>query len=207
MRGRAIYTTGASPSGRPITARIGDGPPVAASLLACVQCHGEDGYGKSEGGVVPSDISWSALTRPHGVTRSDGRSRPPYSRALFARAVALGFDPAGEKLGATMPRYELSTEDLADLVAYLQELDDGPASPGVTADAVRIGLARDASPKAVAAVRACFNAVNLKGGVFRRRLDLITEVGMAGDTAFAFVDVSPQIPWPDPSARRRDQPP
>jgi hypothetical protein len=48
-RGRMIYTSGESSSGTPITARIGDGPPLAATTLACVQCHGVDGRGRPGG--------------------------------------------------------------------------------------------------------------------------------------------------------------
>src|SRR5271165_1446203 len=64
-RGRMIYLSGETSSGRPITARIGDGPPLPATTLACVQCHGADGRGRPEGGVTPSDITWANLTRPY----------------------------------------------------------------------------------------------------------------------------------------------
>src|SRR5437868_3058558 len=46
-RGRSIYRTGQGRSGRPITARYGEpAVTVAASLLICANCHGEDGTGR-----------------------------------------------------------------------------------------------------------------------------------------------------------------
>ena len=194
-RGHQIYTTGRSPRGRPITARIGDGPPVPAVALTCVQCHGDDGRGRPEGDVTPPNIAWSELTRPYGVTRPDGRNRPPYSPALFVRAISFGFDPAGRPLSPTMPRYQLGADDAADLVAFLCRLDDGPSDAGVSPDAVRVGLAPGASPSASRAVAAAIEAANREGGVFRRRLELVADG--ASDGVFAVIDVAPAVPWPD----------
>src|SRR5271166_1629160 len=194
-RGRRIYTMGRSPVGRPITARIGDGPAVPAAALPCVQCHGEDGRGRPEGDVTPANIAWSALTPPYGLTRPDGQNRPPYSPALFARAIALGFDSAGRPLGPTMPRYQIDAADAADLVAFLRRLDDGPADAGVSADLVRIGLAPGLSPLASRAVAAAIEVVNRGGGVFRRRLELVADA--VSDDVFAVIDVAPAVPWPD----------
>ena len=41
------------------------------------------------------------------------RARPPYGPASLGRAIAMGIDPSGDRLGVGMPRYRLST--LADL--------------------------------------------------------------------------------------------
>ena len=194
-RGRRIYTMGRSPAGRLITARIGDGPAVPAAALPCVQCHGEDGRGRPEGDVTPANIAWSALTPPYGLTRPDGQNRPPYSPALFARAIALGFDSAGRPLGPTMPRYQIDAADSADLVAFLRRLDDGPADAGVAVDLVRIGLAPGSSPLASRAVAAAIEVVNRGGGVFRRRLELVADA--VSDDVFAVIDVAPAVPWPD----------
>ena len=63
-RGRAIYVSGASPDGAPITAMIGpsrDGVP--ASILTCVNCHGRDGRGRPEGGLDPPNVTWTTLAR------------------------------------------------------------------------------------------------------------------------------------------------
>src|SRR5208337_3780677 len=143
-RGRRIYTMGRSPAGRPITARIGDGPAVPAAALPCVQCHGEDGQGRPEGDVTPANIAWSALTPPYGLTRPDGQNRPPYSPALFARAIALGFDSAGRPLGPTMPRYQIDAADagaVCDGAPAVRRPDGGHAGAGA---APVVGFQRDA---------------------------------------------------------------
>ena len=79
-RGKFIYLRGGSPSGREITCYIGDGATeVPAAAMLCANCHGFDGRGNPEGGVVPSDITWEALTKYYGVTHSSGRKHPAYT--------------------------------------------------------------------------------------------------------------------------------
>ena len=107
-----------APRPRPaVKARIGV-PPVdaPATLLACVNCHGRDGTGKPEGSVVPSDITWEALTKPYGVTHASGRTHQPYTERLLVRAICLGIDPAGHELHPTMPRFQMSREDADALI-------------------------------------------------------------------------------------------
>ena len=111
-----IYQGGESPSGRKITAVIGGGAEVPATLLACAGCHGRDGRGGAEGAIAPSDLTRTTLTRPYGHVRPDGRRRPPYTKALLTRAIALGIDSGGATLDPAMPRYRLSIEDNADLL-------------------------------------------------------------------------------------------
>jgi hypothetical protein len=178
-RGRMIYLSGESSSGNPITARIGDGPPLAATTLACVQCHGADGRGRPEGGVTPSDITWGNLMRPYGVAHAGGRRHPAYTAALFGRAVTLGWDPAGQTLSSVMPRYQMSPEDLNDLIGYIQQIGNA-AVRGVSESAIRIGVALPAAAPggvpSVAVVKALSryaDSINGSGGVFRRRLELV----------------------------------
>ncbi len=174
-RGRMIYLSGESSSGNPITARIGDGPPLQATTLACVQCHGADGRGRPEGGVTPSDITWGNLTRPYGVAHAGGRRHPAYTAALFGRAVTLGWDPAGQTLSSAMPRYQMSPEDLNDLIGYIQQIGS-VAVRGVSESSIRIGVALPAAAPegvpSVAIVKALSgyaDSINSSGGVFRRR--------------------------------------
>ncbi|MGH9425847.1 MAG: c-type cytochrome, partial [Terriglobia bacterium] len=76
-RGQNIYLGLGDSSDPPIKALIGDPPTEAeGALMACANCHGKDGRGKPEGGVVPSDITWQALTRPYTVTHPGGRTHP-----------------------------------------------------------------------------------------------------------------------------------
>jgi ABC-type branched-subunit amino acid transport system substrate-binding protein len=192
QRGRQVYVDGTSPSGGEVTAVMGgEAIEVPASTVPCAGCHGRDGRGRAEGGVAPSDLTWSVLTQPGGATAPSGRHHPPYDERLLKRAVTMGLDPAGNPLHAVMPRFRLSLQDMADLTAYIKRL--GTASdPGVTGTAVRIGLVLPppgpltAMGKAVqAALAAHFEEWNGKGGIYGRRLDLV-----------------PFEPPADPAARR-----
>ena len=88
QRGRQIYLEGTSPSGSAITAVMSDaGVEVPASAVPCGGCHGRDGKGNPEGGISPSDLTWTALTRPYGVTHPGGRKHPPYDAKLLKREV------------------------------------------------------------------------------------------------------------------------
>jgi ABC-type branched-subunit amino acid transport system substrate-binding protein len=177
-RGRRIYQEGASPSGSPIVAVMGEGGvEVPAASLPCAGCHGRDGKGRPEGGVRPSDLTWTTLSKPYGVTHASGRQHPPYDIRLLKRAIALGLDPAGHEMDATMPRYRLSLQDMEDLAAYLQQLGTG-ADPGVTDTAVRVGVllppagSLSGMGQAVrAAVTARFEVLNRDGGLYGRKLE------------------------------------
>ena len=147
-RGREIYQDGSSPSGQQITAVVNGGGEVPASLVACANCHGRDGRGVPEGNLIPPDLTWSALTKPYDTVRRDGRTRPPYSDVLITRAITLGVDSAGATLNSGMPRYRLSLNDCADLVAYLKRLGHD-SYPGLTGSDLRLGalLPADAAPR------------------------------------------------------------
>lgn len=181
-RGRAIYLKGLGPAGRPISALVGaTSTEIPASAVPCAGCHGHDGRGREEGGVTAPDITWDELTKPYGHQHPAGRRHPPYTGATLARTILHGLDPAGGRLAAVMPRYRMTQEDLADLVAYLQVLgrDD---EPGVTAASVRLGTILPAGGalgglgRAVeGAVRAYLDEVNASGGVYGRRLEVVAE--------------------------------
>jgi hypothetical protein len=173
-RGRAIYQDGSSSTGRTITAVISSGAEVPASLVACANCHGRDGHGVPEGTLIPPDLTWSALTKPYGMIRRDARTRPPYTDVLITRAITLGVDSAGVALSAGMPRYQLSLDECADLIAYLRRVGSD-SDPGLTTTDVTLGvvLPPDAGGSS-AAVRevltAYFENLNGRGGVYHRRL-------------------------------------
>lgn len=134
--GEQIFREGVSPRGTPLDATVGQGDTVPAALLPCVNCHGPDGRGRSEGGVRPADISPSALLRP---LRDARRQRPPYDASRLRRAITMGIDAGGQPLDAAMPRYALSLADADDLLAYLARLDHRH-EPGVAEDRLRIGV-------------------------------------------------------------------
>jgi ABC-type branched-subunit amino acid transport system substrate-binding protein len=178
QRGRQIYREGTSPSGGEIVALLGEARiEVPAASVPCASCHGRDGRGRPEGGVSPSDLRWESVTRPYGVTHPSGRTHPPYDERLLKRAISLGFDPAGQPLHVAMPRFRMSLQDMADLMAYLKRLGSEP-EPGVSDTAVRIGVVLPpAGPLAPlgravrAAVEAQCAAWNGQGGIYGRRLE------------------------------------
>jgi ABC-type branched-subunit amino acid transport system substrate-binding protein len=177
--GRRIYRDGLSSRQSEIIAVMGEGGiEVPGSALPCASCHGRDGRGRSEGGINPSDLTWPVLSKPYGTTTPTGRKIAPYDDSTLRRAIGLGIDSSGNALNAAMPRYRLSMEDAADLIAYLKRLGTEP-EPGVTDDVLRVGLLRPPSVSASvgsaqeAALKAYFSEVN-KTGVYGRRLELVT---------------------------------
>ena len=178
-RGKEIYLKGISPSGGEITALLGNpSVEVPASVLPCVNCHGHDGSGNPEGGIVPTNLTWEALTKPYGTTHSSGRKHPPYTERLLKRAITMGIDPAGNALDVTMPRYRLSLQDIADLTAYLKQLGEELA-PGLTETSIRIGVIlapnkplAEMGRAVKAALTAYFDEMNQRGRIYNRRIDL-----------------------------------
>lgn len=134
--GRQIYVAGTGK--QPITAAIGGAGELPAAMLPCANCHGADGRGIAEGGVVPSNITWLELTKPYRAATPNGRRRPAYNEQTLRRAIVEGIDSAGNPLHAAMPRYAMAPEDLSDLITYLKVLGLEDV-PGVTATSVRLG--------------------------------------------------------------------
>ncbi|MFP3939604.1 MAG: ABC transporter substrate-binding protein [Thermoanaerobaculia bacterium] len=178
--GRQIYQDGTSPSGEEILAVMAGGTELPAAALPCSGCHGEDGRGKPEGGVNPTDLTWEALTRPYHVETQGGREHGPYTPALLKRSIAMGLDPAGNELHVAMPRYRMSAEDMEALVAYMRQLGI-ERDPGIAADRLRVGTLlppagrMDGVGGAIEAVlRAWAAEVDAGGGLYGREVDLVT---------------------------------
>ena len=178
--GKQIYTKGTSPRGTPITAQVGsEALELPASAVPCGGCHGYDGRGRPEGGVIPADIRWSHLAKPYGHVHENGRAHPAFDDAGVARLLTEGLDPAGNRIDEAMPLYSLSEADLGDLIAYLKRLETD-WDPGIERDRLQVGtLLPLAGPsgelgQAMAqALYAYLEEVNHQGGVFGRRLDLL----------------------------------
>jgi len=119
-----IYYTGISAKNGPI-ARTGGPMWVYHTGVGCVACHGVHGRGGVPvmmGTAIPADIRYAVLTgkeHPEGEEKMD---HPPYTDALIKRAITQGLDPAGEPLDWTMPRWQMSEQDLNDLLVYLKSL-------------------------------------------------------------------------------------
>jgi hypothetical protein len=124
-RGKMIYTTGRSPSGKELSFwLVGGGQRLTAGGVTCATCHGEDGRGGREGDVIAPDVTYEVLTKPRHVTLPSGRKRAPYTDALLARAITLGLDSSGQQLNLLMPRWDLTGSDLNDLIDYLKRLGE-----------------------------------------------------------------------------------
>ncbi|MEK6682503.1 MAG: cytochrome c [Nitrospirota bacterium] len=87
--------------------------------VGCAMCHGADARGSKMMMDVP-DIRWSSLINPEGHVHSSGRRHPPYTEESFKTCVIAGIDPAGNQLSTMMPKWEMSKEDLEDLISYLK---------------------------------------------------------------------------------------
>jgi ABC-type branched-subunit amino acid transport system substrate-binding protein len=178
-RGKQIYIQGTSASGKEILAYLGDSSlEVPGSAMPCANCHGLSGEGKPEGGIDPSNLTWEALTKPYGLTHADGRRHPAYTERGLELAITRGTDPAGNKLLNVMPRYQMTSGDMADLITYLKRLGKD-RDPGVYEDKIVIGTAVPAKGalaemgQAVRAViTAFFDELNSQGGIYNRRLEL-----------------------------------
>ncbi|MGB5538449.1 MAG: ABC transporter substrate-binding protein, partial [Thiogranum sp.] len=179
-RGKQIYLHGTSPSDSELTAHVGrEAVTLPASAVPCASCHGPDGRGRPEGGVIPTDIRWSQLTKVYGHVHEDGRRHPAFDKAGLARVLRTGLDPADNRLDQSMPLYTLSDGDMADLVAYLTHLE-ADLDPGVNNERIQVASLlplqgpQGGLGQAMAQVMlAYFKEVNAGGGVFGRRIELL----------------------------------
>src|ERR1700686_3729113 len=73
--GREIYRYGKGHA--PIDAVLNGQPPIAATVVPCASCHGADGRGRPEGGVVPANIAPAALGAELEAVPQGGRKRVP----------------------------------------------------------------------------------------------------------------------------------
>ena len=181
LRGKQIYFEGTSPRGDEINAVVGEEATVLPAMaVPCVNCHGYDGLGRPEGGVVPTDIRWSQLEKPYGHVHLHGRRHGPFSDKDLARSIVAGVDPAGNRLDASMPVYLMSADDLEDLVAYIKVLEKD-YDPGIDKDSVRVatllpldGRMAGLGQAMEAALKASIEEVNASGGVYGRNIEIVS---------------------------------
>ncbi len=190
-RGKQLYLTGESPSGKPVKALVGpESTELSGTEVPCAGCHGEDGQGRPEGGIVPTDITFEHLTLAYGHNHDNGRKHPAFTAETIITAVNGGVDPAGNRLDSAMPRYTLSGSDSADLIAYLKRLSTD-ADPGLTDTAIHLGtLLPTRGPLAGMGLAmkdmlsAYFDEVNAHGGIYNRKilLEVAEYTGSADST-------------------------
>jgi ABC-type branched-subunit amino acid transport system substrate-binding protein len=180
QRGKQIYFEGTSPAGGKITAYIGkDQVRLTGSAATCASCHGPDGRGRPEAGVIPSDITWNHVIKRYGHSHPMGRKHPAFTEASFKRSILNGHDPAGNRLDASMPTYSMSAEDINDLIAYIKRLQTD-FDPGLEEKSIRIGTLLPAGGQTAAigqamseVMAAYFEEINSRGGIYNRKLRLI----------------------------------
>ena len=121
--GERIYFTASDASGQAITYQGGPSRGGMSGQLACASCHGPEGHGGRVTMMMQTfdapSIAWPALTE---MGQSGEMDHPPYTVETVKRAIAEGVDPASQPLKPPMPRWSMSTQDLNDLVGYLQTL-------------------------------------------------------------------------------------
>ena len=196
VHGKQIYVSGTSPSGQDIAALLGvDGFALPASAMPCASCHGTDGRGRPEGGVIPSDITWGHLTQSYGHQHSYGRDHPAFSEETVALAISDGVDPADNTLDIAMPKYRMERADLEALVAYLKRVETD-YDPGITPESLRLATLLPLSGRMAPlgnAMRSVMIAyvddLNAAGGVNGRKLELdIIPFGQSPEQTFANLD-------------------
>src|SRR5262249_5136941 len=153
---------------------------VPGTRVPCASCHGRDGLGRPDAGVVPSDITWANLTKPYGLRHDNGRTHPAYTADAGIKAVTAGVGPAGKGLDAAMPRYTLDEAAAHDLLAYLKRVGDD-VDQGVGASEVVVatvlpagGQSRSIGDVVGRLLAAYFDDVNRTGGIYNRRIVLKT---------------------------------
>jgi mono/diheme cytochrome c family protein len=92
-------------------------------MMSCADCHGADGKGGSGRMMMwlfeAPDIRYSVLTvQGHGGHGDE----PPYTDELIKRAITQGLDSEGNRLDPPMPVWQMSDEDLDDLIEFLKNL-------------------------------------------------------------------------------------
>jgi len=180
QRGKQIYVQGSSPAGATITAMVGEAAvALPATTIPCASCHGPDGRGRPEGGVIPSDITWRNLTKSYGHRHEFGRHHPAFDAASLAVAITRGIDPAGNRLDAAMPHYSMEPEDLQALITYLKRIETD-SDRGVSATRVRLATQLPVTGRLAslgqamrAVMTAYFADLNAAGGIHGRDIELL----------------------------------
>ena len=196
--GKQLYLTGTGASGAAIKASLGEGVrrlELPGEAAVCGSCHGKDGAGRPESGVLPSNITWKYLTRSYGHVHARGLEHAAFTKESLKRYIKTGTYPNGRKGDSAMPVYEIPDDDLDDLVAYLKRVGE-IRDPGLSDTAIKLGtiLPSGGSLGGIGTVirdvlEAYFRDVNQTGGIYGRRLELVVrEIPTAREPALEMVD-------------------
>ncbi len=128
--GERIFFTATNAEGERI--RYSGGPPfggmMMTSSLTCASCHDADGRGglhTMHMQVMDApDIRWSTLSSgehdDHGKDEGNESEEVAYKREDFFRAVRDGLGQNDHRLSNDMPRWNISDDDLDDLIQFLR---------------------------------------------------------------------------------------
>ncbi len=180
-RGKNLYFSGLSPSGKPILAYFGeDLVEIPGEFATCGSCHGYDGLGRPESGVIPSNITWKYLIKSYGHVHPNGAEHPPFTEASLKDYLRTGTFPGGEAGDPSMPVYEMPEQDLDDLIAFMRHLGT-LLDPGLSETAIRVGTLLPAEGRLGeigmamrGVIEAYFREINKKGGIYGRSIELAT---------------------------------
>lgn len=114
--GQRIFLTATSSSGLSI---YGEGYMMYSRYVSCSNCHGQTGHGGPVYMMMfqfqAPNITWPALT-------DSKQYSPPYTTDSLKRAITQGMGSDGSTLSIYMPRWQMSSSDLSDLVSFIQTL-------------------------------------------------------------------------------------
>ena len=178
--GKQIYFSGASPSGDPVTAYFGEKKQeLPGQAATCGSCHGHDGTGRPESGLIPTNITWKYLIKSYGHIHASGLAHGPFNETSLKHYLKTGVYPGGKTGDPAMPLYTISEHDLDDLLAYIKLLGE-LLDPGLGEGFIKVGtLIPGQGPAAAAgaAIRdllsAYFNDLNKIGGIYGRSIELV----------------------------------
>jgi mono/diheme cytochrome c family protein len=177
QRGKLLYRGSASLAQAPTVHNVA----MPANVTACASCHGLSGQGGQEAGTVAPPITARALLLP----RAGGKAYDSVLDALTGLAIGQGRMQAhgSATLAANMPRYALTAQELQDLAVYIQVLgtqQDDPA--GISAQRIRVaallpvnGAMQLAGQEVEAGLRSEIQAINARGGIYGRSLELLVQ--------------------------------
>jgi hypothetical protein len=175
LRGQQIYRKGTAMEGNIYAYYNQIKKQINARFLPCVNCHGLEGHGKSEGGIESPDITWGELMKPYGHKHSLGRNHSAFDAESLKAAITKGVDPAGNPLDSAMPRYRMSKENLDALISYLKILGTD-LNPGLTESTIKVGLLLSSSTSPLYFfLQAYIQELNEHGGIYGRKIELVFE--------------------------------
>ncbi|MGC6500664.1 MAG: hypothetical protein ACON4C_10755 [Henriciella sp.] len=204
-RGRATYFGDRGSALDDATAQIASTTAsLPANVFPCSNCHGEFGTGKPERGILPPNLSRTALTRPYDVIGQRGRRRGPYTLESFGRVLREGIDPSGNSLDVAMPRFSLSDQAIEELWAFLDTVHQSQ-DPGISDESLRLvflyggAVAQDPrlTRQLAQVVNGMMEDINLRGGIHGRQLavDYVSEPNATAiDEAFLVLSLgAPEV--------------